>query len=97
MVKSSVTLNFCLGQHRRQENVLCVKKKILRYRNLEACCVIRPNGFEIYYVVKISVVKYLCDITHLLASSLSHLPLLCKSEHVDAKPRDDPTNKLPAV
>ena len=44
MVKSSVTLNFCLGRHWRQENVLRVKKKILRYRNLEACCVIQPNG-----------------------------------------------------
>ena len=44
MVKSSVILNFGLGQHRRQENVLHIKKKILRNRYLEACGVIRPNG-----------------------------------------------------
>jgi len=44
MMKSSVILNFCLGQHRRRENILHIKKKILRYRNLEACGVIRPNG-----------------------------------------------------
>ena len=40
MVKSSVILNLCLGQHWRDKNILHIKKKILRYQNLEACCVI---------------------------------------------------------
>ena len=40
MVKSLVILNLCLGQHWRDKNILHIKKKILRYQNLEACCVI---------------------------------------------------------
>ena len=40
MVESTVILNFGLGQHRRQENILHVKKKILGYRYLEACGVV---------------------------------------------------------
>ena len=40
MVESTVILNFGLEQHRKQENILHVKKKILRYRYLEACGVI---------------------------------------------------------
>ena len=39
MVKSLVILNLCLGQHRRDKNILYIKK-ILMYQNLEACCVI---------------------------------------------------------
>jgi hypothetical protein len=31
MVKSSVVLNFRLGQHQRDENLLHIKKKILGY------------------------------------------------------------------